>query len=40
MKRLSAKELEDYEARLRAMLSLLAGDIDRLQEEAIGERGI
>lgn len=40
MKKLSAKELEDYEARLRSMLSLLAGDIDRLQEEAIGERGI
>jgi DnaK suppressor protein len=40
MKRLSAKELEDYQARLRTMLSMLTGDIDRLQEEAIGERGI
>jgi DnaK suppressor protein len=40
MKRLSQKELDDYQARLRAMLSLLTGDIDRLQEEALGERGI
>jgi len=40
MKRLSAKELEEHTARLRAMLTLLSGDIDLLQEEAIGEQGI
>jgi DnaK suppressor protein len=40
MKRLSAKELEEHSARLRTMLTLLSGDIDRLEEEAIGERGI
>jgi len=40
MKRLTQKELEDYEARLRAMLALLTGDIDRLEQEALGERGV
>lgn len=40
MKRLSAKELEEHAARLRAMLTLLSSDIDRLEEEAIGEKGI
>jgi len=40
MKRLSAKELEEHAARLRAMLALLSSDIDLLQEEAIGEQGI
>jgi DnaK suppressor protein len=40
MKRLSAKELDEHAARLRAMLHLLSGDIDRLEEEAIGENGI
>ncbi|MCY2960506.1 MAG: TraR/DksA C4-type zinc finger protein [Planctomycetota bacterium] len=40
MKRLSAKELEEHAARLRTMLTLLSGDIDRLEEEAIGEAGI
>ncbi len=40
MKRLSPKDLADYKARLQAMLALLTGDIDRLQEEALGERGV
>lgn len=40
MKRLTAKELEDYEQRLRAMLAALTGDIDRLEQEALGERGV
>jgi DnaK suppressor protein len=40
MKRLTQKELEDYEARLRGMLAVLTGDIDRLEQEALGERGV
>lgn len=40
MKRLSAKDLQEHQARLRAMLTALSTDIDRLEEEAIGERGI
>jgi DnaK suppressor protein len=40
MKRLSQKDLDEYQARLRAMLAALSGDIDRLHEEALGERGI
>lgn len=40
MKRLTQKELEDYELRLKAMLSVLTGDIDRLEQEALGERGV
>lgn len=40
MKRLTPKELEDYELRLRTMLSVLTGDIDRLEQEALGERGV
>jgi DnaK suppressor protein len=35
-KKPTAKELEDYRARLRAMLSALTGDIDTLEEEALG----
>ncbi|MDZ4772590.1 MAG: TraR/DksA C4-type zinc finger protein [Planctomycetota bacterium] len=40
MKRLTAKELEVYEAHLRTMLAALTGDIDRLEQEALGERGV
>ena len=37
-KKLNPKELEDYEARLRALLAMLTGDIDKLEQEALGER--
>jgi RNA polymerase-binding transcription factor DksA len=37
MKKLSAKDLEDYKARLGALLAMLSGDIDKLEEEALGE---
>ena len=40
MKRLTQKELEEYETRLKGMLALLTGDIDRLEQEALGERGV
>jgi DnaK suppressor protein len=39
MKRLTPKELEEYEERLKSTLAVLTGDIDRLEQEALGERG-
>lgn len=36
-KKLTPKELEDYEARLRSLLAILTGDIDKLEQEALGE---
>lgn len=38
MKRLTPKELADYKARLEGLLSILTGDIDRLEQEALGDR--
>lgn len=37
-KKLTTKELEDYAARLKALLGVLTGDIDKLEEEALGEK--
>jgi len=37
-KQLSPKELEDYEARLKHLLGALSGDIDKLEQEALGDR--
>lgn len=37
-KQLSAKELEDYENRLKHLLGALTGDIDKLEQEALGDR--
>jgi DnaK suppressor protein len=37
-KKLTRKELEDYEARLKMLLGLLTGDIDKLEQEALGDR--
>ena len=39
IKKLSQKELQDYEARLKNLLAMLTGDIDKLEQEALGERG-
>ena len=36
-KKLTQKELQDYEERLRTMLQVLSGDINRLEEEALGD---
>ena len=36
-KKPTQKELDDYRGRLRAMLSALTGDMDNLEEEALGE---
>ncbi len=40
MKRLTPKELEQYDLHLKAMLAALTGDIDRLEQEALGEGGV
>ena len=32
-KKLSAKELEDYEQRLRGLLAVVTGDIDKLEQD-------
>ena len=32
------KEIEEYEARLKALLGALTGDIDNLEKEALGDR--
>ena len=37
-KQFSPKELEDYEARLKLLLGALTGDIDKLEQEALGDR--
>ncbi len=37
MKKPTPKELEDYEARLRGLLAVLTGDIDKLEQEALGD---
>ena len=37
-KKLTRKELEDYEKRLKVLLGLLTGDIDKLEQEALGDR--
>ena len=37
MKKPTPKELEDYELRLRGLLAVLTGDIDKLEQEALGE---
>ncbi|MBK7644205.1 MAG: TraR/DksA C4-type zinc finger protein [Planctomycetes bacterium] len=39
-KKLTPKELEDYEARLKSLLAILTGDIDKLEEEALGEQAL
>jgi DnaK suppressor protein len=39
-KKLSPKELEDYEQRLRGLLAVVSGDIDKLEEEALGENAL
>jgi DnaK suppressor protein len=37
-KKPTQKELADYEARLKGLLAVLTGDIDKLEQEALGER--
>lgn len=37
-KQLTPKELEDYENRLKHLLGALTGDIDKLEQEALGDR--
>ncbi|MFN0006734.1 MAG: TraR/DksA family transcriptional regulator [Planctomycetota bacterium] len=37
-KQLSAKDLEEYQQRLTALLGALTGDIDKLEQEALGDR--
>ena len=39
-KKPTQKELEDYEARLRGFLAVLTGDIDKLEQEALGETAV
>jgi len=39
-KKLTPKEFEDYEARLKSLLAVLTGDIDKLEEEALGEQSL
>jgi RNA polymerase-binding transcription factor DksA len=39
-KKLTPKELEDYEARLKSLLAILTGDIDKLEAEALGEQSL
>jgi DnaK suppressor protein len=39
-KKPTQKELEDYEARLRGLLAVLTGDIDKLEQEALGETAV
>jgi RNA polymerase-binding transcription factor DksA len=39
-KKPTPKELADYEARLRSLLAVLTGDIDKLEQEALGERAV
>lgn len=39
-KKLSTKELEDYNERLRALLAVVTGDIDKLEQEALGENAL
>lgn len=39
-KKLTAKELEDYEQRLRGLLAVVTGDIDKLEQEALGENAL
>lgn len=36
-KKLTPKELQEAEERLRTMLQIVSGDIDQLEEEALGE---
>lgn len=37
-KKPNAKDLAEHEARLRTLLAILTGDIDNLEQEALGER--
>ena len=37
-KKPTQKELEDYESRLKGLLAVLTGDIDKLEQEALGDR--
>ena len=37
-KKLTRKEVEDYEKRLKLLLGLLTGDMDKLEQEALGDR--
>lgn len=39
-KKLTTKELEDYDQRLRALLAVVTGDIDKLEQEALGENAL
>jgi RNA polymerase-binding protein DksA len=37
-KQLSSKDLEEYQKRLTGLLGALTGDIDKLEQEALGDR--
>ena len=37
-KQLNPKDLEEYQKRLTALLGALTGDIDKLEQEALGDR--
>lgn len=37
-RKLTHKELDDYDKRLKLLLGMLTGDIDKLEQEALGDR--
>jgi len=39
-RKLSPKDIEEYESRLKTLLAVLNGDIDKLEAQALGEQAV